>query len=181
MNTKPKNVGFYIREALLAGETQASIVRSFNVSKSTVHYHAKVLGLTIAKHIYPKHYDWNEVRNYLGTHGVRETIRHFGMNNGTWSKAKARGDVPAKSYYPESVFVPGKNRGSLKRAMKHLGTANQCSAPDCGISTWLDKPLSLHLDHIDGDKLNNNQDNLRLLCPNCHSQTDTYGGRNRNK
>ena len=49
-----------------------------------------------------------------------------------------------------------------------------CGAPD----DWLGSKLSLHLDHINGDRSNNNIENLRFLCPNCHSQTDTYCGRN---
>lgn len=43
---------------------------------------------------------------------------------------------------------------------------------------WNNKPLTLHLDHINGDNKNNDLNNLRLICPNCHSQTDTYTGRN---
>jgi len=39
------------------------------------------------------------------------------------------------------------------------------------------KPLSLHLDHINGINDDNRLDNLRFLCPNCHSQTETYGGK----
>lgn len=49
----------------------------------------------------------------------------------------------------------------------------------CYISEWGNKPLSLHLDHIDGNSDNNFPINLRLLCPNCHSQTDTFSGRNK--
>ena len=47
----------------------------------------------------------------------------------------------------------------------------------CGIKTWNGKEISLELDHINGDAANNNLENLRLLCPNCHSQTDTFRGR----
>lgn len=44
----------------------------------------------------------------------------------------------------------------------------------CGIESWLGKPLSMHLHHVDGNRFNNNLDNLQILCPNCHTQTDTY-------
>jgi predicted nucleic acid-binding Zn ribbon protein len=50
---------------------------------------------------------------------------------------------------------------------------------ECGLSSWQDRPLSLHLDHINGDGIDNRLENLRFLCPNCHSQTSTYGGRNK--
>lgn len=49
---------------------------------------------------------------------------------------------------------------------------------NCSISNWLEKAISLHLDHIDGNSDNNILENLRLLCPNCHSQTETFSGRN---
>lgn len=58
-----------------------------------------------------------------------------------------------------------------------LQIKNKCF--ECGISeTYNGKPIVLHCDHIDGDSDNNKLTNLRLLCPNCHSQTDTYCGRN---
>lgn len=48
----------------------------------------------------------------------------------------------------------------------------------CGISEWNGKTLSLELDHINGINNDNRLENLRFLCPNCHSQTTTYGSRN---
>lgn len=51
-----------------------------------------------------------------------------------------------------------------------------CNSPD----TWNDKELTFVLDHVDGDASNNMKDNLRLLCPNCDSQLDTFKSRNKN-
>lgn len=66
-----------------------------------------------------------------------------------------------------------------KRLIKEELLVNECNR--CKIKEWQDEPLSLHLDHIDGDNTNNQISNLRLLCPNCHSQTPTYCGRNKKK
>lgn len=48
----------------------------------------------------------------------------------------------------------------------------------CKNKLWMGKPIPLELDHIDGDCRNNGKSNLRLICPNCHAQTDTYKGKN---
>ena len=49
---------------------------------------------------------------------------------------------------------------------------NKCEC--CGLTEWLDKPIKLEIHHKNGDKTCNNEDNLELLCPNCHSFTDTW-------
>ena len=48
----------------------------------------------------------------------------------------------------------------------------------CGLTEWLGNPIPLELDHIDGKRNNHKLSNLRLLCPNCHSLTPTYRGKN---
>ncbi len=53
---------------------------------------------------------------------------------------------------------------------------HQCEK--CKNTEWCDQPISLELDHIDGNNENNVRDNCRLICPNCHAQTPTYKGRN---
>ena len=50
----------------------------------------------------------------------------------------------------------------------------------CGLTDWQGETIVLDLDHINGNNRDNRLGNLRYLCPNCHSQTDTYKGRNKN-
>lgn len=51
----------------------------------------------------------------------------------------------------------------------------------CGINEWLGQKLSLQLDHINGINNDHRIENLRFLCPNCHSQTETYAGKNKGR
>lgn len=48
----------------------------------------------------------------------------------------------------------------------------------CGVCDWLGKPLSLQVHHVDGNARNNRPSNLKILCPNCHSQTDNFAAKN---
>jgi 5-methylcytosine-specific restriction endonuclease McrA len=68
------------------------------------------------------------------------------------------------------------HHGALRKRLLHERNYT-CEECGCG-NIYNGKPLSLELEHIDGDRLNNKIENLKILCPNCHSQTPTFRGRN---
>lgn len=83
----------------------------------------------------------------------------------------------------ENVLIENSNYNNnyrLKiRLLKEKNLDYKCDV--CGnIGEWLGKPLSLQLDHKNGINNDNRLENLRFLCGNCHSQTETYGGKKRN-
>ena len=72
-----------------------------------------------------------------------------------------------------------KNSDSLRKRLIKEGY-KECKCELCGNNEWLGKPLSIQLHHINGNHFDNRLENLQLLCPNCHSQTETYGSKNIN-
>jgi len=73
------------------------------------------------------------------------------------------------------------NLSSLKKRLIKEGWLDYSCSICVNSGTWQDKPLILHLDHINGIHTDHTLTNLRFLCPNCHSQTETYSGKNKNK
>lgn len=69
---------------------------------------------------------------------------------------------------------PGK--GAIKRFLRE-NYGKKCSV--CGIDSWNGKDIVLELEHKDGNSQNNSKENVCLICPNCHSQTPTYKGKNK--
>lgn len=83
----------------------------------------------------------------------------------------------------EEIMVNGfvyQSNDLRKRLIKDGILENKCS--ECALyPEWNGKPLTMRLDHRNGDRNDNRKENLRLLCPNCDSQSETFGGRNRVK
>ncbi|MDQ2809114.1 MAG: HNH endonuclease [Chloroflexota bacterium] len=66
----------------------------------------------------------------------------------------------------------------LRRALCEIGRAYECAV--CGLPPeWQGQPLPLQIDHLNGERWDNHAENLRFICPNCHSQTANFGAKNK--
>lgn len=127
-----------------------------------------------------RRYDWAAVQAYYDAgHTVQQCRARFGFSTASWFKAVRRGVLaPRPTTMPiEQLLQVSRSRLHLKRRLLEAGLlTNGCST--CGIDSWREAPLALQLHHINGNRHDNRLENLALLCPNCHSQTDTWAGRN---
>jgi transposase-like protein len=164
---------------LATGCSRAEVARRLDVSRATVSYHARRAGMPIDDRA-ARRYDWKLVQAYYDAgHNVRECVERFGFSSATWSSAVRRGDAVArpKEMPIEKLLRHSRSRTNLKRRLVEAGLLpTHCG--ECGISRWRGRRLALELHHINGDGKDNRLENLALLCPNCHSQSDSWGGRN---
>lgn len=117
---------------------------------------------------------WSLVGDKLDYYGIDYSHLlqfRYRANSGVGSNPK-----PLEEYLVENSTAHRKN---IKRRLIAEGyLEDKCAV--CGLmSEWNGKSITMHLDHINGVNNDNRLHNLRLLCPNCHSQTSTYGGSNR--
>ena len=73
-----------------------------------------------------------------------------------------------------------KNNYDYSTFTKNSAKKNGRKCEQCGVTEWLGNPINLEIHHIDGNHNNNELENIQLLCPNCHSYTENYRGKNVN-
>lgn len=128
-------------------------------------------------------YDWAAIQTYYDQgHSYRQCMAKFGSTAMSWHKARLRGEIKTRPQgMPLEELMPhGGSRHNVKIRLLRSGLlADACES--CGLTHWQGERLSLHLDHINGVRDDHRLENLRMLCPNCHSLTETYGGRNKKR
>ncbi|MET9951383.1 HNH endonuclease signature motif containing protein [Streptomyces sp. NPDC006339] len=117
---------------------------------------------------------------------ISRRVKAFGIDTSHFRAPDRRGESRRRRT-PEALLVeqdgPHPRRipsERIARAMTESGVPQRCAL--CGMEpVWQGEPLPLEVDHVDGNWRNNRLGNLRFLCPNCHSTTDTYRGRGKGR
>lgn len=115
------------------------------------------------------------VKAAMRRHGIDAT--HFlgkGWARGTQGKVRNSGRSLEDVLVAES---PTTNTARIRKRLLRAGLKDH-RCEQCGLREWQGAQIPLQLDHVNGDRRDNRLENLRLLCPNCHSQTETWCGRN---
>jgi 5-methylcytosine-specific restriction endonuclease McrA len=139
----------------------------------------------ISKSNFNKHYDRCDGTFFTGANRPKknkktaEELKEIKKKNITKAREALIGKPnPRKGlleYSDEEIFKEGSS-GPVK---KYFLTKVDYCCFKCKIVEWNDIPITLELDHINGNNTDNRIENLRLLCPNCHSQTSTYKNKNK--
>lgn len=115
---------------------------------------------------------------------IKKRIQKLNLDISHFCRKKSYPDHKRKTYTDVLINNPlATSRISGRVLTKRLiesGRNYSCSICK-NTGEWLDKPITLEVDHIDGDWKNNSVENLRFLCPNCHSQTSNFTNKKINK
>lgn len=121
----------------------------------------------------PRGGNYKIVHRYLDEYCI--DISHFkGKRTNIGNVLNKKNEKKAENYLKEKSYV---STTKLKWKLFSEGL-KEYKCEECGCRDWNGKQISLHLHHINGNCADNRLENLQILCPNCHSQTDNYCGRN---
>ncbi len=169
-----------VRELYREGRSAAAIASELGITRSTVSYHLRRLGVP-ADRRFARRVDWTAVnRAHQAGASVRECMKLFGFSRSSWHDAVLREDVRLRDPRRpiDELLRSTPSRGHLKRRLFRAGL-KQARCERCGLDRWRGQVLGLCLHHVNGNGSDNRLENLEILCPNCHSQTENFAGRNR--
>jgi len=150
---------------------------------------------------YKNYTDEEFITAWKSSTSVRQVIKKLGLKEagGNYNNAKQKAEKLglSKDHMTGQGHLKGKTHAYNTRPIEELLVENsryqshklklrlikeglkehKCEC--CGITEWNGQPTPIELDHIDGNHYNNTIENLRILCPNCHAQTETYCGKNK--
>jgi DNA-binding CsgD family transcriptional regulator len=151
------------------GLTQVEIAAKLALSKSTVAFHVRNLGIP-ADERFNRRYDWAEVQRAIELEGLErgQCLARFGFSKHAWYCAVKRGDiVPSPHVVPiKELLVVGRRRGRghvKTRLLREGLKENRCER--CGIAKWRGKSLPMQLHHINGDGKDNRLETLSSCAP----------------
>ena len=126
------------------------------------------------------HYNFCTAMKQRNTDGLKRAYKEGRKKNYFTDEHRAITIKNRKDKVIEDLFTEAnakyRSNHYLKKIIKDFNLIDwKCSC--CSIDSWQGKNITLELDHIDGSAHNCKLENLRLLCPNCHSQTDTFRGK----
>lgn len=124
------------------------------------------------------------VSPYGGNYYIfNRAVKHFKLDTSHFTGQNLKGRKLPQRRLPLNEYLQNGSNINTHRLKKYLLEENvfQPVCTSCNLTEWLNEPIPLELDHIDGNNTNNEVTNLRLLCPNCHARTDTYRGKNKKK
>jgi hypothetical protein len=167
----PKGLKEETLRLLAEGLSQGEIASRLGCTPQSVSWHARRNGYGKPAN----QYEWTAIRAFYDEgHTAKECRERFQFSSGAWFNAIERGDIVPRQKDLDSY---GK-RGNFRRRILAEGLLEYCCAR-CGISEWMGETLTLQLHHKNGKNKDHRIENVEFLCPNCHSQTENFGARNR--
>lgn len=118
---------------------------------------------------------------------IENAVKRLQLSTSHWKgqghlRGKSHNWAPTRAF--QDILVEDSDYTSTSKLKHRLIKASLLPSYECSIchvSSWQGNDLALQLDHINGKNNDHRLENLRLLCPNCHSQTDTFAGKNKRK
>jgi transposase len=142
-----------LKDAILKSECKSDVLRNLGISTKSGNFQT--------------------LDRYMKKYGLVNELKYDNKRGNKWLKKYNNDEIFCKHSPMSTKNI--KNRIIKDNLIEYV--CNECDLKD----KWNGKKISLQLDHVNGVNDDNRLENLRFLCPNCHSQTDTYSAKNKSR